>query len=305
MLNRRDKSKNFKFRRMFQKSLATALVSVIGLTSASVFTALNSGKGVSAYFLDDSHLNQTRLMTVNGNYLPRKKNCWMNVSLSESQPSSNDYMTYDATLRFDIPDIKDVDLNELEVYVSDRFSGQFSRYKITKEDPTVKLQNLQQSNYVVKVCKVHGRCTCCLYSCEFSAVDRNLGDKSAENYANILDANGNVIGANSLIYYKPSASTGTNMVYLKYPYSLIPYNSHCIKVVFFESESDRGGEPVNIVESLYDYDWSHYDDKIAKDVCFPCKLKSLSSGKTYEAHFYKDEVRTENFVSKVVGLKFK
>ena len=142
------------------------------------------------------------------------------------------------------------------------------------------------------------------YYCEFPAVTRNLGDKSAENYANILDFNGNVIKERGLIYYKPSSTTGTNMIYLKYPYSLIPYDSHCIKVAFFESESDRGGKPVDVVESLYDYDWSHYDDKKALDVCFPCKIKTLSSEKTYEAHFYKDEVMPENFVSKVVGLKF-
>lgn len=296
MPNKRREKKKLSFKGVVQAGLATILASTMGLTCGAAFTALNSDNNVSAYLRDGNPLEETRTMMNADNYL--MDGYWMNVILS---PRNNFPITYDVNLSFTIPGY---DMKNLSFVIKDRNSGNVGEYQVSGDAGTISLPNLAQSTYDVSVYdgkSADGKFVC---KAEFYVVSQFGFSENATT--NILDGSGNpiVLGGQQqkLVYYKPTEAAGNYMVQFELPYGLIPYNTHTVKIVFFESEADRGGEPVNITQSLYDYAWRLHQYAGDGSFHYYTKIGTGSGSKTYEAHFYKDEVKAENFICKAVGI---
>lgn len=305
MPNKKINKKKLNTKGAVKKGLAAFLASTIGLGSGAALIASFDSVPVSAsgdsklrYMNDNNTLYQSRIMMDGNNFL--KTGFWMNAVLTESNPATTP-ATYDATLKFTIPGY---DMSNLKFFVMDKNplnGNSVKEYTLSSSElnptPSIYLAGLKQGSYDVHVYNgsLAGENFVC--KAEFVVTSNTF---TTSDKVDLVDGSGAPIKINGetqqLTYWKASDKTGAYQTAMSLPYSLIPYNAQTVKVVFIAS--DRNGEPVNIDQTLYDYVWyyaGYYN-------YFPDANWGIDSSVTYEAHFYRDEVKEGNFICKATGI---
>jgi len=301
------KIKKRRLKNLTKKTLAAFLASALGLSSGAALTFLNKTYRTSAsaglsYFNDSDYLNQTRIMMDGNNCL--KNGFWMNAAMTALSTTPE---TYSAVLKFTIPGY---DPSNLKIFIMDKnpLNGYgIKEYQLSSSYfdpvPSIYLDKLKQSSYNVHVYNGSLSEENFIAKAEFSVTNDSEFTGEAST-VNLLDSAGAPIKLSDtqqkLTYFSPTASTGANQFKLSLPYGLIPYDCATVKVVFFAT--DRNGEGINIDQTIYDYAWF---DSAANDgslIYYPEANWGIDDTTRYEAHFYKDEVQSGNFICKAVGI---
>jgi hypothetical protein len=288
-----------------KRSLAAILASTIGFSSGAMLATLNEGSVVYGHYDDSTVTSQERFMMDGNNFLKSGFVMYASISTNET-----DAEKYDATLKFTIPGY---DINNLKFYVLNKnlLLGDPCDEYTAESDGNVVVSGLDQTSYEVHV--YNGSLAKENFVCkaEFSCIpDPFNGDGDKEHEYGVVDADGTHI-ADSELVTTPTDLASCYQAALALSSDDVPYETKdTVKVVFFAQESDRDGKPVNIDKDLYDcvYYVPGYDDESGETVVrVPSKYfffpdANYGLNKTYEAHFYKNEVKSENFICKVTGI---
>lgn len=301
MLNKKAKSKN-----MFKKSISTILASTMLLGSSATLGMLNKtqaavrNNGVLGYFNDSNVDDQTRLM-MNGADELNKNNYWMEAKIATDPAHANKYA---AKLYFSIPDYN---LNDLIFCVRNRKStnsGNFSNYSIASGLNYLYLSNLDAAGYEVHV--YNGSVKSQNFICKAEFVCLDAAPTGTPVTTALYNAAGAPYGIPSapdtpiqLSYIQPAAGGNNELLYLSLDVGAIPFDASTIKVAFFASAGNRSNENLNIDHILYDYVTND-----GTDVHFLVDPQwGTDSSITYEAHFYKNSIKPENFICKATNIK--
>lgn len=307
MLNKKAKSKN-----MFKKSISTALASTFLLGSGATFCSLNKAQaivrnnGVLGYFNDTDLQKQTRKM-MNGVNELNTNDYWMKAEIESDTAHTGKYA---AKLYFSIPGY---DLNNLKFFVGSRKTSNaisFSEYSIASGSTYLYLSNLDSAGYEVHVyngslaeqnfvCKADFECFASAAPTSPSATDPLYNAAGAPFTVPSAPTT-----AVNLTYIQPT--TPNEQLYLTLTTEAVPFDATTIKVAFFASSSSRNGEDVHIDQVLYDYvnTTAGASAGAAGTVNFLVDAQwGTDSNTVYEAHFYKDSVKPENFICKAINIK--
>lgn len=302
-----DKSLNKKLLKIKKatKSFMSVLVALTLCLNLVCFSnEVNAESNRLSYFNDYHYLWQTRIMMDGNNFL--KNGYWMHVNLTPvAEEGAALPKNFSATLEFTIPGYN---MSNLKFFVFDKNSsrGGVNEYVLenvgsSTKTPVINIPSLAQSTYEVHV--YDGALEENLFVCKADFCVTNKGMNNS--YASpLLDSAGNAISEGlNLTCFKKNPVAGDAQTCLMLPSSLVPYNSRTVKVVFFAT--DRGGAPVNIDKTLYDYVWATEGFNVANGgnlYYYPEGIWGTESSVKYEAHFYKDEVVEGNFICKAVGI---
>lgn len=303
MSNKKAKSKN-----MFKKSISAVLASIMTLGSGAAITTFNktlaATKNTSLkYFNDGSITEQTRIMMDGNNFL--NTNYWMNATIAADANNANKYT---AKLEFTIPGYEN-NLNDLKFYVRDRSSatsGDFVEYSFAGGLKYLYLTNLNPASYEVHVYNKSLAAKNFVCKAEFSCiVSTNVptGTGTFTSNTGLVNAVGEPITATGgppvqlKLTYDDSSNTDSKQIILKLPSSVVPYNASTVKVAFFAQDEYRGEAGLNIDHILYDY-----TNTDGNNMYFVVDPQWGTTDVSYDVHFYKDSVKTENFICKAVGV---
>lgn len=271
-----------------------------------------AGKPVLRNFIDTDLRTQTHYMMTGDNFL--LLNYWMNASIQSTTGQQEE--KFNVTLQFTIPGYNCcTGYKNLLFYIFDKNQNNPSdmkEYRLTTstadKTPKIFLENLSASNYEVHVYKDSLAEENFVAKSEFCCCPSSVTSLDYSFSVNLLDASGAPILDNRGVPYKVIYETpkriGSNQfsLYLPKVTSILPYNSHTIKVVFFATNRADGKSP-NIDKDLYEYIFDGYN--LYDDMCFqfcPDAQAGIDISTSYEAHFYRDNVLPGNFICKAVGI---
>lgn len=298
MSNKKAKSKN-----KFKKSISAILASTMFLGSSAAITTLNGTLAagndakdmVKAYFNDDDHHNQTRIMMNGDNTL--NTNYWMNANIEADTLNPGKFA---ATLKFVIPG---KNLSDLKFYVRDKSSSnnKFVEYKTAPNLDYLYLNNLNDNvGYEIHLYDGSLSSENFLTKAEFvvlstlPTIDQTISLINAVNQP-VTDSAGTAL---DLSYALPDTANNKTQFILKLPAVIAPFDATTIKVAFFADADSRSEKDLNIDHVLYDYCSAD-----GTDLYFAVDAQWGTDAATkYEAHFYKDSVKPENFLCKAVEI---
>jgi len=298
MLNKKAKSKN-----MFKKSISTILASTMLLGSSATLGMLNKtqaavrNNGVLGYFNDSNITDQTRLM-MNGADELNKNNYWMEAKIATDPAHTNKYT---AKLYFSIPNYN---LNNLIFCVRNRKStnsGDFSNYSIASGSNYLYLSNLDGAGYEVHVYNGSVKSQNFICKADFECLTTAPTPDQTSDLYNSAGAPYGLPSAPDtpiqLNYAQPTSPS--ELLYLSLNEEAVPFDASTIKVAFFASAGNRSNSNLNIDHILYDY-----VSKDSGNINFLVDPQwGIDPSITYEAHFYKNSIKPENFICKATDIK--